>query len=128
MNRFKPKAEPTETPKKEKKAPKSFLNQFGGYLSAYIDRRYLGKNFEANIRFMVFIAFIGILYIANALSAERRIRQINKISYQVKEYQIEYITLQSQLMYKSRPTGVAEMLKPEGIEQSKSQPHTIIKQ
>lgn len=128
MNRFKPKVEPTEEPKKEKKAQKSFLNQLGSYLSAYIDRRYLGKNFEANIRFMVFVAFIGVLYIANALSAERRIRQINKTSNQVKEFQIEYITLQSQLMFKSRPTGVAEMLKLEGIEQSKSQPHIIIKQ
>jgi cell division protein FtsN len=128
MNRFKPKVEPTEEPKKEKKAQKSFLTQLGSYLSAYIDRRYLGKNFEANIRFMVFVAFIGVLYIANALSAERRIRQINKTSNQVKEFQIEYITLQSQLMFKSRPTGVAEMLKLEGIEQSKSQPHIIIKQ
>jgi len=127
MNRFKPKAEQTEAPKKKTASKKSFPTQLGHYLSAYIDKRYLGKNFESNIRFVVFIALIGILYIANALSAERRIRQINKIGYQVKEFQIEYTTLQSQLMFKSRPTGVAELLKPEGIEQSKSQPHTIIK-
>lgn len=126
MNRFKPKTE-TEQPRATKPQKKGAVSSFGKFLAGYIDERYLGKNFESNIKFLGFLTFIGILYISNVLNAERKIRRTNIINKQIKEMEIEYSVLQSKLQSQSVPSKVEERLASNAIEQSKTPPQILYK-
>jgi Bacteriodetes cell division protein (FtsL-like) len=56
--------------------------------------------------FIIFLAFLGMMYIGNRHSAENNIRKIDKLSKEVKELSWDFKTLKADLMFKSKQTEV----------------------
>ena len=118
MNTFK-----EEKKVKEKKEPnkvsKSFASVFSGnFLSS--------DNVVKQLPFIFFLTFLGILYIANGYYAQRTVRDLQKVSDELKALRSEYITIKSDLNYNSKQSQVAQATEPYGIKESTIPPTKII--
>jgi hypothetical protein len=60
-----------------------------------------------HVPFILFLAFIAILYIANGYYADDKIREVNRVSNEIKELRTEYISSKSDLMFMSKQSQVA---------------------
>ena len=58
--------------------------------------------------FIVFFAFLGMIYIGNRHNAENNIRKIDKLNKEVKELSWDFKTLKADLMFKSKQTEVVK--------------------
>lgn len=67
--------------------------------------------------FIFFLALIAILYIANGYYADDKIREVNKISNQIKELRTEYISSKSDLMFISKQSQVAAAVETLGLKE-----------
>jgi len=87
-------------------------------------RSFLGGAFLINkktirqLPFLLFIAVLGIVYIANSFYSEKNIRRTDKLQHELKELRYEYISTKSQLMQMQRQSQIAKMLKKKGINES----------
>ena len=70
-----------------------------------------------HIPFILFLALIAILYIANGYYADDKIREVNKVSNQLKELRSEYISTKSDLMFVSKQSEVAKSAEPLGLKE-----------
>jgi hypothetical protein len=75
--------------------------------------------------FLFFLALLGMIYIANRHLAEKNIRDIDKISKEVKELSWDYKTTKAELAYKSTLTEVAKRADTLGIKESFQPPQKI---
>jgi len=64
-----------------------------------------------NIGFIIWLTFLGIVYIGNSYHAERIARQTNRLQNEVKELRAESITTAADLMYVSRQSEVQKMVR-----------------
>jgi hypothetical protein len=65
--------------------------------------------------FVIFLTFLGIIYIGNRFYSERLVRQINDIKAEVSNLRSEQITITSELMNISRPSEVADLVKQKNL-------------
>jgi hypothetical protein len=70
-----------------------------------------------HIPFILFLALIAILYIANGYYADDKIREVNKINNQIKELRTEYISSKSDLMFISKQSQVAAAVDTLGLKE-----------
>ena len=70
-----------------------------------------------HVPFILFLAFIAILYIANGYQADDKIREVNRITNELKELRSEYISTKSDLMFVSKQSEVAKAVEPMGIKE-----------
>ena len=99
-------------------------------------RKYLGMvniigkvDKQMMFRIMPFIFFLmglSLVYIANSYVAERTIRDIDKTSKDIKELRSEYISVKSELMFKSRQSQVAKEVLPLGVKHLTVPPKKIV--
>jgi len=75
--------------------------------------------------FILFLAFLGMVYIANRNFAEKNIRDIDKIGKEVKELSWDYKTTKAELAFKSTLTEVAKRADTLGIKESLQPPQKI---
>ncbi|MDB4927449.1 FtsL-like putative cell division protein [Mucilaginibacter sp.] len=68
--------------------------------------------------FVLFLAFLGMIYIGNRHLAEKNIRDIEKITKEVHELGWEYKITKADLAYKSTLTEVAKRVDTLGIRES----------
>lgn len=111
----------TQEKKKKKgnnQAARSAQNILGG---TFLTRESTAKH----LPFLLFLAFIAIIYIGNSYYAEKSIRKIEKLQKQLKEMRYEYISHKSDVNYKSRQSEVANSLKNKGIKESTVPPTKI---
>jgi hypothetical protein len=103
-----------------KEFPDNFLIQFlnKGIFNAEAATRALP--------FVLFLALLGMIYIANRHLAEKNIRDIDKISKEVKELSWDYKTTKAELAYKSTLTEVAKRADTLGIKESVQPPQKIM--
>ncbi|MCB0806488.1 MAG: hypothetical protein KDC05_11875 [Bacteroidales bacterium] len=106
----------TNRTKKTAGALQSILG--GGFLA--------NKKTAENMPFLLFLAFIALIYIGNSYYAEKKIRKIERLQKEVKELRYDYIYNRSQLMSKSRQSEIAKTLSLEGIKESRTPPKKII--
>jgi hypothetical protein len=92
------------------------LNLFG-----YIEIRSAVKAMP----FIFFLAGWGLIFIANSYYTERTIREIDKVSRELKELKSEYITTKSDLMIKSGQSQVARAVAPMELEESRVAPERL---
>lgn len=122
MNRLKEKKEePIQKtkPKRQNKFVRSFVSLFSGsFLS--------NEETIRQLPFIFFLAFLGLLYIGNGYYAERTVRKMSRISYELKDLQSEYIITSSELMFLSKQSEVARLAKPLGILESVVPPKKIV--
>lgn len=76
--------------------------------------------------FIFFIAFLAMVYIANRHMAENNIRDIDKLSKQVKELSWDYKTTKAEMAYKSTLTEVEKKTDTLGLKTSLEPPQKIM--
>ncbi|MCW3078319.1 MAG: hypothetical protein JWO32_2928 [Bacteroidetes bacterium] len=70
-----------------------------------------------HLPFILFLALIAIFYIANGYYADDKIREVNKVSNQLKELRSEYISTKSDLMFASKQSEVAKAAESMGLKE-----------
>lgn len=76
--------------------------------------------------FIIFLAFLGMVYIGNRHFAEKNIRDIDKLSKEVKEMRWDYKTLKADLMLKSTQTEVAKKVDTLGLKEPVEPPKKLM--
>lgn len=76
--------------------------------------------------FLLFVSFIGILYISNRYYSEKNVFRMNSISNELKELRSEYITTKSELMFRSKQSEVAKAVEETGLKESVVPPKKIV--
>ena len=118
MNTFK-RTEKPKVKKETSKVSRSLANIFSGNL--------LSKdNVVSFLPFIFFMTFMGILYIANGYYAENAVRDLHKTGNDVKELRSEYITIKSDLNYKSKQSQVAQATASIKVHESTIPPTKIV--
>jgi hypothetical protein len=69
-----------------------------------------------NLPYIFFLTFIAVLYIGNRYHAEKIVRETNKVQAVLKELRAESITSASRLMFISKQSEVAKLVKQKGLE------------
>lgn len=127
MNRFKETLQQGETQQEKKttdskksvKITRSFLNILSG--------NFLSKdNVIYQLPFILFLTLIGLGYIANGYLAEKLVRDISRISSELKELKSEYIITKSELMFMSNQSEVARASASFGLKESTVPPKKIV--
>jgi hypothetical protein len=75
--------------------------------------------------FILYVAFLGMLYIGNRHMSENNLRDIDKISKEVKELSWEYKSTKADLAFKSTLTEVAKRVDTLGIKEPAQPPQKI---
>jgi len=76
--------------------------------------------------FIIFMAFLGMVYISNRHLAENNIRTIDKLGKEVKELSWDFKTTKADLMLKSTQTEVAKLVDTLGLKESVEPPNKIV--
>ena len=76
--------------------------------------------------FIIFLAFLGMLYIGNRHYAENTIRRIDKLNKEVKELSWDFKTLKADLMLKSTQTEVSKKVDTIGLKEPVAPPIKIV--
>ena len=76
--------------------------------------------------FVLFIAFLGMIYIGNRHLAEKNIRKIDKLSKEVKELNWGYKVAKADMAFKSTLNEVAQRTDTLGIRESILPPQKIV--
>ncbi|MCC7333192.1 MAG: hypothetical protein IT232_11365 [Flavobacteriales bacterium] len=123
MNKFK-----TTTPdiEAEKNPPKDTPKVVSVLSSIFSGSFLRNDNVLQNIPFLLFLTLLGILYIANGFYAEKTVRGLYKTASELKELRSEYITIKSELNYKSKQSQVAFATQNYGIKESVVPPSKIV--
>jgi len=76
--------------------------------------------------FVLFIAFLGMIYIGNRHLAEKNIRKIDKLTKEVKELNWGYKVAKADMAFKSTLNEVAQRTDTLGLKESISPPQKIV--
>jgi hypothetical protein len=68
-----------------------------------------------NLPFVCYLAFLGLVYIYNAHTAERSLRRIDKLKKEVMDSKWQYMNLKQELMYGSTQSQLAKKLETQQI-------------
>ena len=79
-----------------------------------------------NIPFFLFLAVLAVIYIYNGHYADKTVRNINKVSRELKELQYEYKTLKSEVMFRSKQSELAKAVEPLGLKELTSPPIVLL--
>ncbi len=72
--------------------------------------------------YVAFFTVLAIAYIANAHYAERMVRKTDKMAKEIKELRAEYISIKSDLMYRSKQSQIACRLESAGLKELRTPP------
>jgi hypothetical protein len=95
------------------------------YLFKYFSSMFNAESATKALPFVLFIALLGMIYIANMNLAEKNIRDIDKITKEVKELSWDYKTTKADLAFKSTLTEVAKRADTLGIKTSVLPPQKL---
>jgi len=104
--------------KTDKEIPDNYLTQF-------FKSKFNSERATSALPFVLFLALLGMIYIANRQLAEKNIRDIDKISKEVKDLSYDYKTTKAELAFKSTLTEVAKRADTLGIKESMVPPQKI---
>ncbi len=87
--------------------------------------RYSTELIFANFRYILFLGFLMLIYIANAHLAEKGVRDIQRVETEIKQLKWEYITIKSETMYKSMQSQLDQSLDRTGLDLEPEGPKVI---
>ena len=96
------------------------------FQSLFSSDRFSSKAFVEYVPFIAFVGFLAIVYIANRHYAERNLRQIDRLSREVKEMNWDYKSLSAELMKMTTQTEIAKKAGVIGLEERKEPPMKIV--
>jgi len=76
--------------------------------------------------FVVFLAVVGMFYIANSYMAEKNVRKIDQISKELKDLHSQYITSKAEIMFYTKQSEIAKLSEKYGMIETKEAPHKIL--
>lgn len=79
-----------------------------------------------NLAYFLFLGFLAVLYIGNAHLAERNVRKIQELQREIREKRWSYMSLQSENMFNSLRSEVAERVADEGLRLHRGEPIKIV--
>jgi hypothetical protein len=88
-------------------------------------KRFNAEKATSALPFVLFLALLGMIYIGNMHLAEKNIRDIDKLSKEVKELTWDYKTAKAELAFKSTLTEVAKRVDTLGIKESIEPPQRL---
>lgn len=88
--------------------------------------RFSSLSIVNNIPFILFLSFLGIIYIANRHYAENTVRKISSLSREVKVMSWEFKTLKADLMLRSTQSEVLKLVDTVGLKELVSPPRKIV--
>lgn len=74
---------------------------------------------------ILFVIFLGLLYISNTHYADKTTRTIDKAQSEVEDLRADFTTLKADVMFASKQSEVARRVKSMGLEESLSPPFKI---
>lgn len=96
-------------------------------LSSVFSGTFLSSNKTIkHLPYILFLALIAILYIANGYHADDKIREVNKLTNDIKEKHSEYISTTSELMFMSKQSEVAKAAEELGLKEPLVPPTKIL--
>jgi hypothetical protein len=126
MNRLRSEIPEEEVEKElivEEKEPEKEISE--NALWQLFTKRFSAEKATSALPFILFLAFLGMLYIGNMHLAEKNIRDIDKMSREVKELTWDYKTAKAELAYKSTLTEIAKRVDTLGIKESLEPPQRL---
>jgi len=78
-----------------------------------------------NLPYLLFLAFLGVIYIANTHAAERKLRQAQYVKKEIKEAKWEYIYIQQKIMHGSTQSELLKKLKKGDLKENRSIPQKL---
>ncbi len=119
VNNIKPKKKKKE---KTTKKPNSLIK----HVHAILDGSFINSgNLTQKLLLTLFIASLGLIYIANSHFADKRIREITKLNSLNKEMSFNHQIMKTKLNEKKRASYLTEKLKSTGIKPSITPPEKI---
>lgn len=115
--------EQLETPEKE---PKEESSTIAFFRKLFIEGVVSKESATDMLPFIIFLCALIMIYIANSHMAMKNLRDIDKLSKEVKELSWEYKSLKADLMFKSKLTEVAKKVDTLGIKELIEPPKKII--
>jgi hypothetical protein len=92
----------------------------------HLGRWLRGQWLVKHVPFVVFIAMLGVLYIANGHMADNTIRNIGKASYHLKQLQYQYKTIQAEIIFRSKESEMVKAVAPLGVKRL-TEPPVVLK-
>ena len=77
------------------------------------------------VPFVLYLSLWAVIYIANRHYAEKTELRINDLQENLKEYRAEYLTIKSELMFKTKQSEVAKMVDSLGLHQLTEPPKKL---
>jgi hypothetical protein len=79
-----------------------------------------------NLPYVIFLGFLGTLYIANAHYAENTLREIKQLEKEISDIRWQYMAEKAELMYNSKQSEVLNRVKGYGLSDSGKKPKKIV--
>lgn len=117
-----------EPRKKERQEPAKEGSATAFFRKLFVDGAVSKETATDMLPYLIFLCVLGMIYIANSHMAVKRIRDIDRLSKEVKESSWEYKSLKADLMFKSKMTEVAKKVDTLGLEELIEPPKKIIVQ
>jgi cell division protein FtsL len=99
------------------------------FLKDIVDGSILTNDFfVAQLPFIFFLTFLGIVYIGNSYHAEKLVRETKRLEQELKKLQPEAIATSSELMQQSNQSEVARLLQEKNLDliESREPPIKIV--
>ncbi len=108
-----------ETRKPVNKMRRGFLSIIsGGFLAE--------DNALSSLPFLLYVAFLGMLYIANGYYAHNRLKDLDSLDNSITELRTQYIIAKDKLMYLSKESEVNNAASDMGLKESVIPPNKIV--
>jgi hypothetical protein len=78
-----------------------------------------------NLSFIVFMAFLCVLYITNVHLAERKMIRIEKMEKEVETLRYKYMDVKQSLLYTSAPSIIEKRVQDKGLKQTTKAPQVL---
>lgn len=96
------------------------------YVKSLLGGTFLAKDSSVRfLPFLLFLTFMGLIYIANIYYAEETMREIDDLNKELKELRYEYVATHTKLMHISKQSEVAKRLKAMGLKESTTPPYKL---
>lgn len=91
-----------------------------------IKRLFSYNNILSNLPFLLYLAMLAVLYIWNSHSAQRNLREMNKLQNELVEYNWEFTSAKSEQNNRTKQSEVSEMVEPLGLKEIVAPPYKIV--
>lgn len=112
---------------KKQEAEKKEIGKVSKSLAGIFSGKFISQEkVVGSVPYVFFLTMLGILYIGHGYNAQQIVRDLDKVGNELKEMRSEYITIKSDLNYKSKQSQVAQATVDLGIKGSTTPPSKIL--